>query len=440
MDRKIDTVLQDWKNLKKRKVLLLRGARQVGKTYSIRNLGKLFEHLLEVNFEEEPEICRFFKKSLNVKDICQKLAAYFNVPILNGKTLLFFDEIQACPECLKSLRFFHEKMPDLHVVAAGSLLEFAISKIPSYGVGRISSLFMYPMTFEEYLIAIEEHQLNKIIHNGSFTKPVDPVFHEKALDKLRTYLLIGGMPAVVESYRLEKNIRQCMIIIDELLTNIRDDFSKYKERVSISQLLETFNSIAHQAGRKFKYSNVSKDTTNHTIKKSLDLLTMASIAYKIYHTSARGIPLGAQINLKKFKVIIHDCGIYNRILGLDLSDHLIKSTIELINKGSIAELFVGLELIANNSSRINPQLFYWHREARNSNAEVDYVIQKNESIFPIEVKAGLKGSMQSMNLFLTERNLDQGLRISQENFGHYNNIYTIPIYAASQVHTKLQYQ
>lgn len=224
-----------------------------------------------------------------------------------------------------------------------------------------------------------------------------------------------------------------MLIIDELLTNIRDDFSKYKERVSISQLLETFNSIAYQTGGKFKYSNVSKDTTIHTIKKSLDLLFKASIAHKISHTSARGIPLGAQINSKKFKVSIYDCGIYNRILGLDLSEYLLNSHADLINKGSAAEMFVGLEMIANSSPRINPQLFYWHREARSSNAEVDYVIQKNEAIFPIEVKSGRKGSMQSLNLLLSERNLQRGIRISQENFGRYNKIFTLPIYATSQL-------
>ncbi|MBU2513372.1 ATP-binding protein [bacterium] len=435
MKRKIETILEDWKHSENRKVLLIRGARQVGKTFSIRHLGKSFDHLLEVNFEEEPEICQFFKKSLNVVDICEKLSAYYNVPIKPGKTLLFFDEIQACPDGLKSLRFFYEKMPGLHVIAAGSLLEFVLSEIPSFGVGRISSIFMYPMTFEEFLIAIGEEQLFGIIKQGRFSSPVDTVFHEKALDKLKTYLVIGGMPAVVDSYQLKKDLRECMLIIDDLLTGIRDDFSKYKIRAKVPQLLETFDSIAFQTGGKFKYSNVSQEETIYNVKRSLELLLKSGIAYKIHHTSARGIPLGAQIDARKFKVIIFDCGIYNRMLGLDLSEHLLKSYVDLINKGSLAELYVGLELIANSPPRLNPQLFYWHRESRNSNAEVDYVIQKNESIFPVEVKSGVKGSMQSMNLFLSERNLEKGFRLSQENFGTYQKIYTVPIYSVSQLLT-----
>ncbi len=434
MERKIDSDFEDWKYSKNRKVLLVRGARQVGKTYSVRKLGRLFEHVLEVNFEEEPQLCSFFKDSLNVEDICEKLSAFYNVPIIPGKSLLFFDEIQACPDCLRSLRFFYEKTPDLHVVAAGSLLEFALSELPSFGVGRISSIFMYPMTFAEFLIAIEERSLLKIVQLGSFSSPVDPVFHEKCFEKLKTYLVIGGMPAVVEFYRKERNLQECMLLIDELLTNIQDDFSKYKMKASVSQLLETFNSIAYQTGQKFKYSNVSKDESFYNIKKSLGLLLKAGIAFKVHHTSARGVPLGAQINPRKFKVIIFDCGICNRILGLELSDHLLRSHVDLINKGSIAELFVGLELVAANTSpRLKPQLFYWHREAKSSNAEIDYIIQKKERYYPVEVKSGSKGTMQSMNIFLSERNLDKGFRISHENFGTYQKIHTVPLYAASQI-------
>ncbi|MCP4756379.1 MAG: AAA family ATPase, partial [Proteobacteria bacterium] len=402
-------------------------------TYSVRQLGKSFENTLEVNFEEEPEIRSFFKQSLNVSDICEKLAAYYNIAIVPGKSLLFFDEIQACPDCLRSLRFFYEKMPDLHVVAAGSLLEFALSEILSFGVGRISSIFMYPMTFAEFLIAVDEEGLLDILQHGKFSSPVDPVFHERAFEKLKTYLAIGGMPAVVESYRTERSLQECMLLLDELLTNIRDDFSKYKRKTPVSVLLETFNSIAYQTGRKFKYANVSKDESFYNTKKSLDLLLKASLAFKIHHTSARGVPLGAQMNQRKFKVIIFDCGICNRILGLELSEHLLKSHIDLVNKGSLAELFVGLELTANTSPRLKPQLFYWHREAKNSNAEVDYVVQRNEAIYPVEVKSGRKGSMQSMNIFLSERNLNMGLRISQENFGGYQKIHTVPLYAASQI-------
>lgn len=189
MKRLIDEELNNWKNRKDRKVLLLRGARQVGKTYSIRILGKTFKNFLEVNFEENPHLGSFFKESLNPFEINEKLAFHFNQSIKPGDTLLFFDEIQACPTALKSLRFYYEKMPGLHVAAAGSLLEFAISEIPSFGVGRIESLYMYPLTFEEFLDAVGNSMMNQAIASASFDKPIDPVIHNRLLDKLKIFLV-----------------------------------------------------------------------------------------------------------------------------------------------------------------------------------------------------------------------------------------------------------
>ncbi len=200
MKRRIDNILLNWRNEKKRKVLLVRGARQVGKTYSLRELGKSFEYFLEVNFEEEKGIHMFFTDSINPQKICEKLSAYYSIPIVPDKTLLVFDEIQACPEALSSLRFFYEKMPELHVAAAGSLLEFALAEIPSQGVGRISSLFMYPMSFTEFLTALGEEALVSIISQSNANSPVDEPFHKRLIDYLKTYQIIGGMPEVVQSY------------------------------------------------------------------------------------------------------------------------------------------------------------------------------------------------------------------------------------------------
>jgi len=432
MKRHIDQYLLNWKQISGRKVLLVRGARQVGKTYSIRTLAKQFRYKLEVNFEEDPAIKSFFEGSLSPQHICEKLSAYFNIPIVEGETLLFFDEIQACPNALKSLRFFYEKMPDLHVVAAGSLLELAIGEIPSFGVGRISSLFMYPMTFGEFLIVTEGQALSEIL-NSSYDKPIDAAFHQRLMEKFRVYSIIGGMPSIVESYRVHRDMRKCQNIIDELIINFQDDFAKYREQSDLPVLQEVFSSIVQQTGRKFKYSNISTENKTYHYKRALDLLVKAGLAHKVYHTSARGIPLGAQVDDKKFKVLLWDIGVYQRLLGLNLSEFLVQDDCELINKGSFAELFVGLEFIGNSSPLTREQLYYWHREARSSNAELDYVIQKDTEIIPVEVKSGIRGKLQSMNIFLEERNLKNGICFSPNNFYQSASISYMPIYMAGQI-------
>ncbi|MCP4214344.1 MAG: ATP-binding protein [bacterium] len=432
MKRMIDRQLHRWKEDKHRKVLLVRGARQIGKTYSIKQLGKTFKYFIEVNFEETPAVKSFFENSLTPQGICEKLSVYYDTPIKPGETLLFFDEIQACPNALKSLRFFYEKAPELHVIAAGSLLEFALESLPSFGVGRIKSLFMYPMTFSEFLVAEGNDLLEKAITEASPLNPLDEPIHQKALERLKIFMLMGGMPEVVKTYLRERDLLLCGEIIDDILTTLKDDFSKYKEKLPANRLQEVFGSMVSQVGGKFKYSHVAQGKTQ-IYKEALDLLVRAGLAYKVYHTSAGGLPLGAQVNHKKFKVLMMDTGMYQRVLGLDVADYIVSDFASIINKGNLTELFVGLELIAHGAAGVHSDLHNWHREARSSNAEVDYVIAKKNKIIPLEVKAGTRGGMQSMHLFLKERELDMGLRISSENFAAYDNIRTIPLYAVKNI-------
>jgi len=321
----------------------------VGKTYSIRAFGKQFKYFLEVNFEEHKDIAGFFEGSLDIEKIIQKLSAFFSVPIIGGQTLLFFDEIQACPNALRALRFFYEKRANLHVIAAGSLLEFVLSGIPSYGVGRIESLYMYPLSFDEFLLALDKEQMLKIKRDNLFEK-LDPVFHNELLDLVKFFLMIGGMPEVVDTYLKKSDIGLCFKKINDLIISFEDDFRKYKTRVPAIRIKEVFNSTALQAG----------------------------LAYKVYHTSARGIPLGGQIKANKFKVILFDSGIHLQILGLNLQEILSSQDIDLVNKGNLAEVFVGNELIKYLSQTQKKDIYYWHRESRASNAEVDYVIQIRE--------------------------------------------------------------
>lgn len=422
-----------WKKSKDRKVLLVRGARQVGKTFSVRHLGRQFEHFLEVNFEEHKDIHVFFRNSLDPAKILEKLAAYFSVPVTEGGTLVFFDEIQACPEALASLRFFYEKKPRLHVVAAGSLLEFALAQIPSHGVGRITSLFMYPLSFDEFLSSLGEDRLLGLVQHAGIGRPLDTVFHDRLVDHFKTFQLIGGFPEVVAHYVQHKDLHACFKILDDLITTFIDDFAKYQTRLSVERLTEVFRAMVFQCGRKFKYSNIPSQASHAALKQALFLLERAGLATRVCHTSAQGLPLGAQIDESKFKVLPLDTGLMQRLLGLDVPSYLTAGDFDLINKGGLAEVFAGLELIKYQPSHMHPSLYYWQREQKGSTAEVDYVIQKANQVFPVEVKAGTRGQMQSLHVFLTEKKLRQGVRISLENFCTYDNITVIPLYAVSHV-------
>jgi predicted AAA+ superfamily ATPase len=433
MLRNIDNHLKNWKLHENRNVLLLRGARQVGKTYSARVLGKTFKHFVEVNFEERPAAKLFFDGDLSVAPICEKLSGFFGAPIVPGETLLFFDEVQSCVNCLKALRFFKEQLPSLHVIAAGSLLEFALSEIPSYGVGRITSIFLHPLTFAEFIRAIGGEFLADIYGKMKYDTPIDEPFHNRFLDFFRTYLLIGGLPEVVSTYIQKRDLHEVQSIIASLIATYKDDFSKYKKAAPVARLADTFGSIAAQAGGKFVYSSVSAQISHQEARRCLELLEQSGLVHRIRHTAARGIPLGAQADARKFKAQIFDCGVHQRLLGLDMPQHLVSDLFALVNRGSLAEVFVGLELAGNASPFQQADLYYWHREARASNAEVDFVVQKDDSVIPLEVKSGAKGGMKSIYLFIEERNLPFGIRLSQENFGRYGKIVTMPIYAAGRI-------
>ncbi|MEA3444546.1 MAG: DUF4143 domain-containing protein [Bacteroidota bacterium] len=245
------------------------------------------------------------------------------------------------------------------------------------------------------------------------------------------FVIIGGMPKVVSHYTETRDLLKCQQILDDLVLSFQDDFVKYKKRVSSFMLREVFNSVVAQNSGKFVYTKATPDLNRGQVKLCLELLSMAGLIYPVTHSSANGVPLGAEINAKFRKYIVFDSGIYHRILGLELSDLLLKSDFDSINKGSIAELFVGLELMKVSDKR--NELYYWQRESKNSQAEVDYLVQKNTKILPIEVKSGTKGSMQSLFLFLNEKKIEKGIRVSQENFSEYDKIKVFPIYAVANI-------
>jgi hypothetical protein len=433
LERDIDSELLKWKDEPDRKPLLIRGARQVGKSSSVRRLGECFDTFLEINFEEHRRVHTIFEGDLTPETLCESLSIMFDKEIIPGRTLLFFDEIQACIPAISSLRFFYEKMPALHVIAAGSLLEFAISEIPSFGVGRIRSLFMYPMSFDEFLRGTGQEKLLSLKSRASPQNPLPAPLHEKLRELLKKFLVIGGMPEVVHKYVSNRDLRECQMVLDDLVNSYRTDFAKYREKTPAVRIREVFDAVVHQAGGKFVYAKVSQNLNTQQVKEALELLIMAGLVIPVTHTSANGIPLGTGKNLKKRKMLLLDTGLFQRIMQLEIPDVLFSNELMPVNRGGIAEQFAGLEILKNSSCYQQAELFYWHREALNSSAEVDYLIQKNNMIIPLEIKSGTKGAMNSMFLFLREKRADYGYRLSLENFSEFNNIKVYPLYAVANV-------
>jgi len=275
MKRDLLEKLAIWSTEKNSKPIILRGPRQVGKSWLAQKIGKSFSNFVEINFEMMPEIGNFFKGNLDPQELIKNISNYLKVKITPGKTLLFFDEIQQTPRAITSLRYFYEKMPQLHVIAAGSLLEFELRKI-SIPVGRVSFLYVYPLSFGEYLSATDNEALREMIKENNLSNLPDP-FHQKLLQEIRNYTIIGGMPEVVEKYISTSNLKKCMNIQSDILQTYITDFHKYAKESQIKYLVKVFNSIPYQLGQKFKYSSVDKNIKSNILGAALDLLEMAGI-------------------------------------------------------------------------------------------------------------------------------------------------------------------
>ena len=421
--RLIDKYLSEWTSRSVHKPILLRGARQVGKSTAVRHLGEQFESYVEINLEREPQYKTAFLPDLNVHRIISEISALAQKRIEPGRTLLFIDEIQECPEAIMSLRFFKEDMPSLHVIAAGSLLEFALTELPTFGVGRIHSVFMYPMTFDEFLLANGEGLLLEARNAASPSAPLPVALHEKLIALLRTYMLVGGMPECVAQWVATHDYLACQEIQDDILVSYEDDFPKYRKRVDITLLRHTLRSAAEQATRKFVYAQVG-DYKTAEVKRALDLLILAGLLIPVTHTSANGLPLGSGADNSYRKIIPLDCALTLRLLNMTMPDssplttHILTApAADLVNKGAMAELVAGLELLHYQSPHLRHEMFYWTRQTKNSLAEIDYLTVQDMHVLPIEVKAGTQGGMKSLWIFMREKHLTEAVRCSLENFG-----------------------
>ena len=318
--RNIDDELLKWKESPRRKPLLVRGARQVGKSWAIRHLGESFKYYLEINLENEKDLCRLFEEISDVRELSQRLGTIHNVQVIPGDTLLFIDEIQNCPAALKSLWFFKENYPDLHVVAAGSLLEFTLNEMPSYGVGRIRSIFMYPMSFKEFLLARGKKLWIEAIAAADWTHPIEKSLHSRLVSEFRSFLMVGGMPASVSAWIETQDYAACQDEQNDIQQSYYDDFAKYASKVDPQLLRNTLSAVVRQSGKKFIYSRVDGGYKSEEVKESLRLLRDAGIIIPVQMSAANGLPLGAQVNPKFTRYDYLDTGLLLRVLAMNYDD------------------------------------------------------------------------------------------------------------------------
>lgn len=407
--------LKTWMNRRDRKPLIVRGARQVGKTFLIRQFGKeCFENVVEINFENAPDVSAYFR-SADIHKVIQLLGTHYKAQIVPGKTLLFLDEIQAAPEVLAKLRYFYEMQPDLAVIAAGSLLEFVLSDhVFSMPVGRIEYLYLAPMNFEEFLAALEEYQLLDWIRNYHIKEICPSPLHHKLMDHVKTYCLIGGMPEVIAAYVANRNFADCERIKHSLLTTYEDDFAKYKTRIPVDRLRKVFKKIPLLVGQKLKYVNIDREEQSKPLAQALNLLSLAKVCQCVYGTQAGGIPLGAQIDERIFKVLFIDVGLMSASCGLRLTDLELVDDLNMVNQGGVSEQFIGQQLLTTTPYYQAPELYYWMREKRGTEAEIDYLTAMGTQIIPIEVKSGKTGSLRSLHFFAAQKKSKSALRFNSD--------------------------
>ena len=429
LKRKIDQKLVKWKTSPSRRPLLIRGARQVGKTYSVTRFGKeQFGNCVTVNFEERPELARCFE-TLIVDEILERIAILTDSEIKPGETLLFLDEIQECPPAIIALRYFYEKLPELHVISAGSLVEMAFkSENFRMPVGRISSLFMEPLSFTEFLDAIGRGKLKRYFEQVEMATGVEPIYRPELELALRKYLMVGGMPRMVAAYAQQGMPAETKLMQTDILQTYHVDFAKYASTAKHKYLKDVFQAAPRLIGNQCKYVHINPYVQSRDLKEALSLLTEAKCLYQVFHSAGQGIPLEAQINPKKFKLLFLDVGLMQRALGLD-GAIMLEDDLMTVNQGSVMEQFVGQQLLATMDPFEERRIHFWAREKKSSQAEVDFLTTYKGMVFPVEVKSGKSGTLKSLRLFLEEHpSTPFGIRFSMNELSWYDRILSIPLY------------
>ena len=426
MKREIINELIKWKESYNRKPLIIHGARQVGKTYIVKEFGKkYYENMIYVNFETNKELSSQIQESIDVKFIINKLELFYGEKILPGKTLIFFDEIQANERALTSLKYFCEDASEYHIIAAGSLLGIAINREDySFPVGKVQMINMYPLSFKEFLIALGKENLIEVIqHHFDNNEKIDKDIHELCLKLYRTYLVVGGMPEVVQTYLDEGKVIATLDIQAMILDSYMRDMTKYADNSESNKIISAFDSIPVQLAKdnpKFQYKVISKGATSSIFGSSILWLKNSGIVNQVFKANAQ-LPLEMYKDLSSFKLYMSDVGLFVNKARYPLYQIDLSNQPTMISMGALTEHYVANELRVNGYG-----IYYWES---NGVAELDFIIQKEMDIIPIEVKSSLHTKSRSLDLYMKTYNPKYSIRISEKNFGFENNIKSVPLYA-----------
>jgi predicted AAA+ superfamily ATPase len=428
MKRKIENTLLQWKDNANALPLMLIGARQTGKTFTVNQFcNENYERKIEINFLEKDVFKSFFEVSLNPKDIINNIELYFHVTVDPKNTVIFFDEIQECDKAIASLKFFAESEMRYNIISAGSLLGVKINRLQTaFPVGKVQIEYMYPLDFEEFLWAVDEKMLNEKIHqnflsNNAFIQ----IIHEKALLLYKTFLYLGGMPAVVSNYiDSGKDITANSVskIKDNIITGYMADMAKYSENINSLKILKIYNAIKEQLAqeqKKFRYKLVEEKANKQKFETAIDWLIHAGLTLFCPLISNPIRPLKTDENNKSFKLYLSDVGLLVHLAGIKAYDILQNPKFDYI--GALTENFVAQTFVSKNKN-----LYYW---TSGNEAEIDFLLSQEQGIIPCEVKAAANVKSKSLSVYISKYTPNYAIRISAKHFGFENDIKSVPLYA-----------
>ncbi len=406
--RNLEKALIEWKGKSHRKPLVIRGARQTGKTTLIREFRRQFEKFVELNLEKDA-LRRIFSEVKDASDVIQSIEGVMNQRIVPGETLLFIDEIQNSVAAIKTLRYFYEEIPALHVIAAGSLLEVRMKDEGwSFPVGRVEFLYLYPATFEEFLGALGEEILLESIRRQRIDEPLPGPLRERIMNLLSLYMAVGGMPEAVSRYAETKSISEVKDVHDALVSSFHEDFGKYSKRSELEYLKLVWEKVPFQIGTRITYSRLSEQQArSKDVSNAFSILHEAMLVERIWPTTRTTVPL-----IKKPKsapkALYLDIGLCTHAIGVT-REQIQKRLMDPLFGGGLAETFVGQEIMAMDAChRITP--YFWIREEKDTTSELDYLLQNGEKLVPIEVKSQSHGALKSLHQYLARSNTDIGVR------------------------------
>jgi predicted AAA+ superfamily ATPase len=413
-----------WKRDPERKPLIVKGARQVGKTWLMEEFGKTqYQSYVYFNFDEEDELSSIFEANKSPQRIIERLGLLKGEKIEPGETLIVFDEIQECSAALNALKYFREKANEYHVIAAGSLLGTLLAKPKSYPVGQVNLLELYPLTFDEFLAAVDEplYAYFSQIHKG---QPIEEIFHNRLLEAYSSYLIIGGLPECVASWAQYKDPQRIRQIQNELITIYENDFSKHNGKVNAGRILLVFRSIVSQLAKgneKFIYGSLKEGARAREFEEAIEWLVSAGMLNRAYNVSKPEHPLKAFDQPNYFKLFLFDTGLLKHMAGIDNAAILLKSDYQF--KGPLTENFVLQQL--RGQLEVEPRFF------ADGRGEVDFLIQNGMEIIPVEVKGGEDKTAASFKSYIRNREPRSAIRYSKRGYVTDGNITNIPLYLAS---------